>query len=341
MVCVLWQGRSTCIFPHTQPAAAASLPAQIHQCFSWLWAWWMLFIFYSGSYSLSIILLSLSPLQQSLYYSLSDAGFSAHVTEMYFLVCSVCMWLIPCAIKRFLVHTLLVTTLKKHMSAAVRMCCSYSVFWGFCGIGFSEFLKVLLWVLGGFLVVFYFIFEGIFNYWNLLSIETFCGIKLYCTDQKFPCWMQEDGLDGFLFHFCRSVLLTGVGVWEPYGRCWSVLNDCLWIIVCILPSGCLIISPSFYQMNGTCLPFLDTYAKLYILEKMLTTSKKKKSQKAVSFCNPMCVPRQTSPTHGPRLSSASLWGIMQPKHWISGNVMIWICYIPIQAEVRMRYYFTV
>lgn len=74
--------------------------------------------------------------------------------------------------------------------------------------------------------------------------------------------------------FLQLRVLTGVGVWEPYGRCWFVLNDCLWIIVCILPSGCLIISPSFYQMNGTCFPFLNAYAKLYILEKVVYNIKK-------------------------------------------------------------------
>lgn len=46
-------------------------------------------------------------------------GAFAHVIEMYFLVCSVCMWMIPCAIK-VPSDALLVTTLKKHMSAAVR-----------------------------------------------------------------------------------------------------------------------------------------------------------------------------------------------------------------------------
>lgn len=61
--------------------------------------WWILFVFYSGSYNLSITFLSVSPLQQSFFYSLSDAGFYAHVIEMYFLVCLVCMWMIPCAIK--------------------------------------------------------------------------------------------------------------------------------------------------------------------------------------------------------------------------------------------------
>lgn len=114
----------------------------------------------------------------------------------------------PMCNKRILVHALLATTLKRHMSAATRMCCGYSVFWGFCGLGFSEFLKVLLHGLGGF-VVFYFAYEGIFNYWNLLSTETFCGIKLYCNDQKFPCCMQEDGLDSFLRslqHFISAAL---------------------------------------------------------------------------------------------------------------------------------------
>lgn len=45
-------------------------------------------------------------------------GFFAHVIEMHFFVCSVCMWMIPCAIKRFLVHALLVTTLKKHVCSS-------------------------------------------------------------------------------------------------------------------------------------------------------------------------------------------------------------------------------
>lgn len=201
--------------------------------------WWMLFMFYSGSYNLSITLLSVSPLQQSLFYSLSDAGAFAHVIEMYFLVCSVCMWMIPCAIK-VPSDALLVTTLKKHMSAAVMMCCGYSAFWGFCGLGFSEFLKVLLWGLGGFVVVAYFACEGIFSYWNLLSIESFCGIKLHCSDQEFPCWMQEGGLDGFLRflqHFISAALYFywcwGVGAIQEVLICaeWLPVNYSLYFAI--------------------------------------------------------------------------------------------------------------
>lgn len=87
----------------------------------------MLFIFYSGSNNLSIILLSVSPLQQSLYYSLSDAGYFAHYRNVFFGLLSLYVN-DPMCNKRFLVHTLLVTILKKHMSAAVRMSCGYSVF---------------------------------------------------------------------------------------------------------------------------------------------------------------------------------------------------------------------
>lgn len=149
----------------------------------------------------------------------------------------------PMCNKRFLLHALLVNTLKKHMSAAVRMCGSYSVFWGFCGLGFSEFLKVLLWGLGGFFVV-YFAYEGFLNYWNLLSIGSFCGIKLYCTDQKFPCWMQEDGLDGFfrsLQHLISAtVFLLVLGCGSHTGGvdlCWMIACELEFVFAIWLPDN--------------------------------------------------------------------------------------------------------
>lgn len=209
MICVLWQGRSTCIVTHTQPAAAVSLPAQIHQCFSWLWdvvnVVHILFKFLELVHHIAFCEPNTAKL---LLQSVRCWVFCTCFRNVFFGLLSLYVDDSMCN-KRFLVHALLVTTLKKHMSAAARMCCGYSVFWGFCGLGFSELLKVLLHGLGEFVVVVYFAYEGIFNYWNLLSIETFRGIKLYCNDQNFPCCMQEDGLGSFLRslqHFISAAL---------------------------------------------------------------------------------------------------------------------------------------
>lgn len=125
----------------------------------------------------------------------------------------------PMCNKRFLLHALLVTTLKSHMCLQQSGC----VLW------LSSLLRFLwfgfLWISQGFALVGF--FPPILYMKEFLTTETFCPYnfsveKLYCIDPTFPCWMQEDGLDGFLKplqHFFTVALCfyccLGVGaIWE-------------------------------------------------------------------------------------------------------------------------------
>lgn len=113
--------------------------------------------------------------------------------------------------ERFLFHAVLVTTLKTHMCLQQSGC----VLWLFSLLRFLwfGFPKVLLSVSFYFIffplflnlffffffpLVAHFAYEILFNYWNFLSIQSFCGIQPHCTAPKFPCSVQEDGLDSFL-----------------------------------------------------------------------------------------------------------------------------------------------
>lgn len=196
MVYELWQGRSTCITPHTPS------PWQLHPCLRRFISCLFLALICGERCSYSTQVLITCP---------SHCFLWAHYSKAYFTVCVRC-WVFctcygnvffgllsmcvndPMCNKRFPLHALLVTTLKSHMCLQQSGC----VLWLFSLVRFLWF--GFQWISQGFALRFGWVFllpifayEGIFNYWNLLSIQSFCGIKLYCTDPKFPCSVQEDG----------------------------------------------------------------------------------------------------------------------------------------------------